>query len=177
MTLVLLPAIIQAVIMLVNGNVGTGIAIMGAFSLIRFRSQPASAKEVMAIFIGLAVGLSDALGCITFSLFITVIFCLVFFVMQHTSFGDQKPGVRRLKVTIPENLDYTDIFDDIFKEYAKYATLEKVKTTNMGSMFELSYMLELKDPMTEKKFIDALRTRNGNLTIIFSRDLMNPEAL
>lgn len=176
-TLVILPTIVQVVIMMVNGSVGAGIATAGAFSLIRFRSQPATSKEISTIFLAMAVGLSDAMGYITFSLFITVVFCLLLFVLEHTRFGEPKRGVRHIKIVIPENLDYTTVFDDLFEQYLKDVTLEHVKTTNMGSMFELAYTAEFISQDKEKEFIDAVRCRNGNLTILVSRPMPAREDL
>lgn len=176
-TLVMLPAIVQVVIMMVNGSVGTGIAIAGAFSLIRFRSQPATSKEISTIFLAMAVGLANAMGYLTFSLFVTVIFCLILFVLEHTRFGEPRKNTRSIKITIPESLDYTTVFDDLFHTYLKDVVLEKVKTTNMGSMFELSYTADLTDEKKEKEFIDAVRCRNGNLTILVSRPIIAKDEL
>lgn len=176
-TLVILPTIVQVVIMMVNGSVGAGIATAGAFSLIRFRSQPATSKEISTIFLAMAVGLINAMGYLTLSLFLTIVFCLLLFILEHTRFGEPKRGVRQIKITIPENLDYTTVFDDIFDLYLKDATLEHVKTTNMGSMFELAYTAEFKNQEKEKEFIDAVRCRNGNLTILVSRPMPAREDL
>lgn len=176
-TLVVLPAIVQVVIMMVNGSVGTGIAIAGSFSLIRFRSQPATSKEISTIFLAMAVGLSNAMGYLTFSLFVTVIFCLLLFALEHTKFGEKKNNTRNIKITIPENLDYTTVFDDLFAQYLKDVTLERVKTANMGSMFELTYTAEFLAEEKEKEFIDAVRCRNGNLTILVSRPMPAKEEL
>jgi len=176
-TLVLLPTLVQIVIMLVNGNLGTGIAVLGAFSLVRFRSIPGSSKDITFIFFAMAIGLANGMGYITFAASATVILCLLFYVLTKTSFGVVKDVYRNLKITIPENLDYTGIFDDIFKQYTKKVTLEKVKTTNLGSMFELQYRIELKDLKEEKVLIDSLRCRNGNLTIVCSRCQLQQEEL
>ena len=176
-TLVILPSIVQVVIMMVNGSVGTGIAIAGSFSLIRFRSQPATSKEISTIFLAMAIGLSNAMGYLTLSLFITVVFCLLLFVLEHTRFGEAKRNMRNIKITIPESLDYTTVFDDLFQTYLKDVTLEQVKTTNMGSMFELFYTASLVSEGKEKEFIDAVRCRNGNLTVLLSRQIPSKEEL
>lgn len=170
-TLVILPSIVQVVIMMVNGSVGTGIAIAGSFSLIRFRSQPATSKEISTIFLAMAIGLSNAMGYLTFSLFITVVFCLLLYTLEHTRFGEAKRNIRNIRITIPESLDYTTVFDDLFQAYLKDVTLEQVKTTNMGSMFELFYTASLVSEDKEKEFIDAVRCRNGNLTVLLSRQI------
>lgn len=170
-TLVLLPAIVQVVIMMVNGSVGTGIAIAGAFSLVRFRSQPANSKEITTIFLAMAVGLSNAMGYLTFSLFITVVFCVVLFILTHTKFAEKSTETKIVRIMIPENLDYSSVFDDLFEKYTKTITLDRVKTTNMGSMFEMTYTVEFKKDIKEKDFIDDVRCRNGNLTVLISRAL------
>lgn len=176
-TLVILPAVVQIVIMMVNGSVGTGVAIAGAFSLVRFRSQPANAKEISTIFLAMAIGLTNAMGYLTFALFVTVIFCILLFVLDHSKFGEKSRNIRNIKITIPENLDYTNVFDDLFTEYLKNVSLEKVKTTNMGSMFELTYAAEFISETRQKEFIDAVRCRNGNLTVLVARPLENPEEI
>ena len=168
-SLFLLPALVQVVIMMVNGNLGTGIAVVGAFSLVRFRSVPGSSKEICFIFFSMAVGLATGTGYIGYSFMMTAIICFVFWILSRTSFGERNRAEKTLKVTIPENLDYTEIFDDIFDKYTKNVSLERVKTTNLGSMYELLYNIVLKDTAQEKAFIDEIRCRNGNLTIICSR--------
>lgn len=168
-TLAIMPALVQIVIMLVNGNLGTGVAVMGAFGLVRFRSVPGSSKEISFIFFAMAVGIATGVGYITFAIVVTIIICLVFLLLTKSSFGEGKTCDRKLKITIPENLDFTHVFDDLFEKYTTTAFLEKVKTTNLGSMFELHYNITIKNPDEEKDFIDSLRCRNGNLTIILSR--------
>ncbi len=168
-TLILLPALVQAVIMVVNGNLGAGVAVMGAFSLVRFRSIPGSSKEISSIFFAMVVGLATGMGYITYAVLITVIIGLTLFLLSRISFGDKKNIKKELRITIPENLDYTDVFDDIFKKYTKNVTLTKVKTTNLGSMYDLYYEIELLDGSKEKEMIDDIRCRNGNLTIICGR--------
>lgn len=171
-SLVVLPVLIQVVIMMVNGNLGTGVAVMGAFSLVRFRSVPGSSKEICAVFFAMAIGLATGMGFIAFAVMITVVVGALFLILTKTSFGEQKQGVKELKVTIPETLDYTEVFDDLFTKYTTEASLESVKTTNLGSMFELKYSINLKDEKQEKALIDEMRCRNGNLTIMCSRPQM-----
>lgn len=136
-SLVVLPVLIQVVIMMVNGNLGTSVAVLGAFSLVRFRSVPGSSKEICAVFFAMAIGLATGMGFIAFAVMITFVVGVLFIVLTKTSFGEPKAGVKELKVTIPETLDYTEIFDDLFGRYTNGASLERVKTTNLGSMFEL----------------------------------------
>ena len=175
--LVILPVLIQVVIMLVNGNLGTSVAVLGAFSLVRFRSVPGSSKEICSIFFAMAIGLATGMGYLTFALLATVIVGLIFVILYKTSFGEVKQDEKELRITIPENLDYTEIFDDLFETYTSEYTLDKVKTTNLGSMYELHYHIILKDQKKEKNFIDDLRCRNGNLTIICSRVSSRKEEL
>jgi len=176
-TLVLLPAIVQSVIMLVNGNVGTGVAVMGAFSLVRFRSLPGNSREIASIFLAMAVGLATGMGYIMMAAILTVIVGVVSVAIVTAPIGNGKELERELKVVIPENLDYTDIFDDIFNTYADGTKLIKVKTVNMGSLYELVYQLTLKNLKDEKRMIDEIRTRNGNLEITCGRISEKTESL
>lgn len=171
-TLSLLPLLVEVVIMMVNGNLGTSVAIMGAFALIRFRSMPASAKEIMYVFLAMAVGLSVGMGYLTFAITFTVLACLVLFILEFFQFGKPKEFQKLLRITIPENLDYTNVFDDLFARYIKVYELTRVKTTNMGSLFELTYQITIKSNCNEKEFIDELRCRNGNLPILIHREEM-----
>lgn len=164
-TIALLPAIVQMVILLVNGNLGTGIAVMGAFSLVRFRSIPGSAKEITSIFMAMAVGLATGTGYITVAFLFTLIIGAVSILYNTTGFGEPKRKEKELKITIPEGVDYINVFKDLFEEYTTKNELVKVKTTNMGSLYKLDYRISLKDPAKEKMFLDDLRCRNGNLEI------------
>lgn len=170
-TLALLPAAVCVVIMTVNGNVGTGVAVAGAFSLVRFRSAPGSAKEIGAVFLAMGIGLVVGMGYIGYALLCTVIFGAASIVYSFLDFGAKKKSslYKTLHITIPEDLDYTDVFESILKEYASEYELTQVKTTNMGSLFRLTYDLTLKNISTEKELIDKLRCRNGNLEITVSR--------
>lgn len=168
-TLSLLPAIVQLVIMMVNGNIGTGVAVMGAFSLVRFRSVPGGAKDIGAIFLAMAIGLATGMGYIGTAALFLVMYGVVNVVLNAVPFGEGSGSERELKITIPESLDYTGVFDDLLKEYTKKSTLTRVKTTNMGSLYELTYHIVIADIAKEKEFIDKLRCRNGNLNIICGR--------
>ena len=161
MTLALLPVIVQVVIMLVNGNIGTGVAVMGAFSLVRFRSVPGSAMDICAIFLSMAVGLATGTNHLALALMLAVCVSLL-----NMPIGKKKSGHKNLSITIPESLDYTEVFDDIFEKYLSECDLVSVKTTNMGSLFKLKYRIELKGDANEKQLIDELRCRNGNLEIM-----------
>ena len=170
-TLALLPAVVCVVIMLVNGNVGTGVAVAGAFSLVRFRSVPGTAKEICALFLAMGAGLIAGMGYLGFAALFTVVMCLVFVIYNRIDFGAKKNAAlyKTLTITIPEDLDYTGVFDDIFEEYTTSCDLDRVKTTNMGSLFRLTYNIVLRDTQSEKEMIDKLRCRNGNLEITVSR--------
>lgn len=168
-SLVIMPALVQTVIMIVNGNLGTSVAVLGAFSLVRFRSVPGSSKDITAIFFAVAVGLANGMGYLTYSASIILIVGLVFFILYVVPFGEHSGKFKELKVLIPENLDYTEVFDDLFENYLKKWELIRVKTTDLGSLYELSYHIVMKDYKKEKEFLDEIRCRNGNLTIICGR--------
>ncbi len=169
-TLALLPAVVCVVIMMVNGNVGAGVAVAGAFSLVRFRSAPGSAKEIVAIFLAMGAGLIAGMGYLGFAVLFSVIMSGVFLVYNLLVICQKSEAVSKtVKITIPEDLDYTGAFDDIFDEYTKKSELVKVKTTNMGSMFRLTYNVTLRDSAKEKEMIDRIRERNGNLEIMVSK--------
>ncbi|MGE4548178.1 MAG: DUF4956 domain-containing protein [Intestinibacillus sp.] len=168
-TLALLPAMVQIVIMLVNGNLGTGVAVMGAFSLVRFRSVPGSAREIGSLFFAMALGLATGMGYLLYAAIFLVVIGGMMLLLSSTPFGTQKADVRLLKITIPENMDYDGLFDDLFAQYTDGATLTQVRTTNMGSLFELHYDVKLRGEIVPKEFLDALRCRNGNLNIVCGR--------
>lgn len=175
--LVLLPAIVQMVITLVNGNLGTGVAVMGAFSLVRFRSTPGGAREICAIFLAMALGLATGMGYIGIAAMMLVLLGLAQVLLTITWFGECSASERELKITIPESLDYNGVFDDLFGIYTRSCELVRVRTTNMGSLYELQYHITLRDQAEEKELIDALRCRNGNLGITCGRMPMNKDAL
>lgn len=172
MTIALLPAIVCVVIMMVNGHIGAGVAVAGAFSLVRFRSAPGTAREITAVFLAMGTGLICGMGYIGFAVLFSLILGVLFALYNHFDFGiSRRMSVNKsVRITIPEDLDYTTVFNDLFDEYTSACQLVKVKTTNMGSMFRLTYDLTLKDASKEKEFIDRLRERNGNLEIMVSRE-------
>lgn len=171
-TLTLLPCIVCIVIMMVNGNVGTGVAVAGAFSLVRFRSMPGSANDIGVIFIAMAIGLLTGMGYLGYATLFTIILCVIMVCyVQYNVWDRQDDFEKQLVITIPEDLDYTSVFDDLFEEYTNSNRLIRVKTTNMGSLFKLTYEIEMKNMTREKEFIDQLRCRNGNLEIT----IMSPE--
>ena len=159
--LVLLPAIVSVVILLIGSNVARAFSMAGAFALVRFRSAPGNAKDI-----AMAAGLACGLGYVAFAAIFAVVIILVLIVLSVSNFGDMASGNRQLKITIPENLNYTDAFNEVFDSYTTNSQLRKVKTTNMGTLFELTYTVALKKDVNEKNFIDALRVKNGNLNIV-----------
>lgn len=169
-TLALLPAVVCVVIMMVNGNVGTGVAVAGAFSLVRFRSAPGSAKEIGAIFLAMGTGLIVGMGYLGYAFLCAIVLGFFSALYSRLDFGSRKQNNRykTLHITIPEDLDYTDVFDPILKKYTSEYELTMVKTTNMGSLFRLTYNLKLNNGGKEKEMIDKLRCRNGNLEITIS---------
>ena len=169
MSLALLPTLIAIVIFLVNGSLGAGVAVMGAFSLIRFRSAPGGARELVSIFLVMTIGIAIGMGYLVFATVFTLIMSLVMLLLEVVNFGQMKHSMRQLTIVIPESLDYESIFDDIFNKAANHIELANVKTSDMGSLFKLKYILQLNGRMTEKELNDALRTRNGNLEIAISR--------
>lgn len=166
-TLALLPAVVCVVIMMVNGNVGTGVAVAGSFSLVRFRSAPGTAREISAIFVAMGTGLITGMGYLAYAALFALILGAA--TMAYTAFSlrphNGGPVCRTLHITVPEDLDYIGVFEPVLDEYTRQYSLTQVKTTNMGSLFKLTYDVTMKDAALEKKFIDQLRLRNGNLEI------------
>ena len=172
-TVAMLPAVVCVVIMMVNGNIGAGVAVAGVFGLVRFRSVPGTAKEIGIIFVAMGSGLICGMGYLGYAALFTIILCVVLVIYNGLDFGARKNAqlYKTLRITIPEDLDYTSVFDDIFQTYTRECELTQVKTTNMGSMFRLTYDLTLRDPAQEKEMIDKLRVRNGNLEITVSKQV------
>ncbi len=168
-TLAILPAVVQLVIMLVNGNLGTGVAIAGAFGLVRFRSAPGTAREISGVFLSMALGLATGMGYVGLAVVAFVILAAALALLTAVNFGQRSESERVLKITIPESLDYDGLFDDLFDQYTRSHTLERVKTANMGTLYELEYRVTLPGEQPSKEFLDALRCRNGNLNIVCGR--------
>lgn len=167
-SLVLIPAIIATIIIMVNGNLGTGVAIMGAFSLVRFRSTPGTSKEMATIFSVMASGLAAGMGQIGFALLFTILIAILSTILHLSNFGSMNERIKMLKITMPETIDDPKLFDSILKKYASRFAIEKIKTTNIGSLFEAEYFLELKGQTNPKEMIDELRVYNRNLPILLS---------
>jgi uncharacterized membrane protein YhiD involved in acid resistance len=168
-TLAMLPAVICIVIMMVNGNIGTGVAVAGAFSLVRFRSVPGTAKEIGAIFIAMGTGITIGMGYLGFGILFVILMSVTYLIYAHLGSKEKRNDLEKtVSITIPEDLNYTNVFDDILKEFTTSYSMEKVKTTNMGSLFKITYNLTLRDATREKEFMDEIRCRNGNLEITIS---------
>ena len=163
-TLALLPAIVELVILLVNGNIGAGVAVAGAFSLVRFRSAAGNAQEILAVFLAMAVGLATGMGYIGIAAFFTVVVSVILLVFGKI-LSKKEEGERILKITVPEHLEFDGVFEDVLSKYTDEHSLQDVKTTNMGSLYKLTYTIRLKKDTAIKEFIDSLREQNGNLEI------------
>ena len=175
--LALLPLAVAVVIRIVNGDVGTGVAVAGAFSLVRFRSAPGSARDIAAIFIDMGIGFACGAGYVGLAICFAVISCGLALLYTLCGLGVAKKEVKELRILIPENLDYSGVFEDIFKEFTVSAEMIQVKTTNMGSLYRLTYDVVLKPGVNEKTMLDEIRCRNGNLDVSFGRVSTNVDAL
>ena len=175
-----LPVAVMSVLMMVGNQIGAAIAISGAFALVRFRSLPCTAKELVNVFMAMIVGVAVAnakADALLAAVIFTAVICVINIVFNSTRIGEAKRAEKTLRVTIPESLDYTEVFDDLFTRYTTQHELVRVKTTNMGSLFQLTYEIVLKDSKEERAFLNDLRTRNGNLDIICAKTVENYEQL
>ena len=177
LTLAMLPAVVQMVIMLVNGNIGAGVAVAGAFGLVRFRSAPGTAREIALIFLAMAIGLATGMGYVVLAALFFTLMAAFLLLLTALRFGSGDENERELKITIPETLDYEGLFDDLFAKYLRSAELERVKTSNMGTLYELHYRVVLREERVPKTFLDELRCRNGNLNIVCGRRASKEETL
>ena len=175
--LVLIPAVETVVIMLVNDNLGVGLSVAGSFALIRFRSIKGNAKELVAVFIAMTIGIICGTGYVAVACIFTLVLCAVMFLMSLSNFGKQSGEEKYLKITIPESLNYDEVFDSILKKYTKSYELESVKTLTLGSLFRVEYRIVMKDTKDTKKMIDEIRTRNGNLEIMCARSATDRDEL
>ena len=169
-SLALLPGVVTLVIMLVNGNIGAGLAVAGTFALVRFRSAPGSAKEITGLFMSVAIGLACGMGYVGVAVLFFVLMSVYVLGLGAARFGEESEKHRHLKITVPENTDYESLFADLLEKYTAFHELTKVRTTNMGTLYELHYRVVLKDPRQIREMIDEIRCRNGNLNIVCSRE-------
>ena len=165
MTLAILPAIVQIIILMVNGNLGVGVAVAGSFSLVRFRSLPGKASDILIIFLAMGIGLCTGMGYIYFALASAAVICLLYILYSKTGLLEADNTYRNIRITMPEDLDYVNVFEEVFKKYTKTCEVESVRTINLGTMYQVEYSIRLKDIQQEKAMIDALRVRNGNLPL------------
>lgn len=175
-TLVILPVIVNTVIILVGSDITRAITLGGVFTLVRFRSVPGDSKDIANVFVAMAVGLATGMGQLALAASFTLIVGLVWIALTQFGYGQKRAKEKTLKITIPENLNYQGAFEDLFSEYTNAVSLERVKTTNMGTLFELTYKVTMKKDADEKQFIDSIRCRNGNLNIILGVE-ENPELM
>ena len=174
-TLAILPMLVAMAIMLVNGNLGAGVATVGVFSLVRFRSIAGNSRSILSVFFAMAIGLAVGTGYLTFAALFTVAVSLVIVFLKYIKFGETNNIDKQLTILVPEDMDYTEMFDDVFNKYTTSHLLEKAKTTNMGSMFELTYRINTKKKINEKEFIDKIRVKNGNLKVSLSHPIIEEE--
>lgn len=174
-TLATLPLLVMAVMIMINGNLGTSIAILGAFSLIRFRSIQGQAKDLLSVFFAMMIGLACGMGHILFAVVITIIAVVAIVFFSYTHFLEPNKKQRVLKIVIPEDLDYEEVFEDIFKKYTSRADLTRMKTMNMGSLYKLTYDITMKNGVKEKDFLDEIRVKNCNLKVLLSHPCMEEE--
>ena len=176
-TLALLPLIVQMVITLVNGNLGAGIAVMGVFNLVRFRSIPGSAKDIGSVFFAMAIGLATGMGFIALAVLFTFIVGVVNVVYVLSPFGRPQQPEKVLRVTVPEDLEFDGMFDAVLARYTAEHELTEVCTTNMGSLYQLEYQVRLAQPGIEKRLMDEVRCLNGNLKVSLSNAQVSKEVL
>jgi len=176
-SLAILPSIVTVVIMVVGSDIARAISLGGVFALVRFRSVPGDSKDITNVFFAMAVGLATGMGYVPLAIIVTVIIGVFYFLLNRFQFGARRTISKQLRITIPENLNYEGAFDELFAEYTDGYELDKVRTTNLGTLYELTYIVEMKPDVSEKQFIDSLRCRNGNLNIILCRMPDMPEKL
>lgn len=174
-TLATLPVLVMAVMIMINGNLGTSIAILGAFSLIRFRSIQGQAKELLSVFFAMAIGLACGMGHVLFATVITIIGVVAIFFLSYTHFLEPNKNQRVLKIVIPEDMDYEEVFDETFQKFTKKSELVRMKTMNMGSLYKLTYNVTIKNGIKEKEFLDEIRTKNCNLKVLLSHPCLEEE--
>lgn len=175
LTLIIVPTVIAIIVLLIGSNVARAFSLAGAFSMIKFRSAPGDPKDISYVLFTMAAGLACGVGAFGYAAIFTIFLCALMFVLNIVNFGGKKVDQKLLKVTIPESLDYEGVFDEIFEEYTVVHKVIKVKTTDLGSLFQISYLVTMNNEKSEKEFLDALRCRNGNLNITLSMYVETPE--
>lgn len=175
LTLVILPTVITIIILLVGNNIARAFSLAGAFSIIRFRSAPGDPKEITFVLICMALGLSVGMGFLAYAVVVALLLCLAIIILEALHFGKPKASMKIVKIVIPENVDYMTAFDSVMKKYTLSFTLNKVKTIDLGSLYELQYCVVIQEGQKEKEFLDELRCRNGNLNITLIREAIQAE--
>jgi uncharacterized integral membrane protein len=170
-TLVMLPLIIAVIIMIIGDNIARAFSLAGAFTIIRYRSEPAEAKDISYIFFALAIGLACGLYYISYAALFLLILSVIMLILHFTNFTSEKNKNLKLKITVPEDVDYENLFDDIFTKYLKRHEIIKIKTISFGALFEISYSIQLKNDVSVKELIDDIRCRNNNLSISVSKNV------
>ncbi|KOA20424.1 hypothetical protein CLHOM_10120 [Clostridium homopropionicum DSM 5847] len=168
LTLVIIPAVVAIIVLLIGSNIARAFSLAGAFSIIKFRSAPGDSKDISYVLFTMAAGLACGVGVFSYGILFTVFLCLLMWVLNLINFGEIKNSQKLLKITIPEDLDYENAFEEVFEEYTIEHQLIKLRTTDLGSLYQLVYTVTMPDKVTQKDFLDALRCRNGNLSIILS---------
>jgi hypothetical protein len=168
LTLVIIPTVIAIIVLLIGSNVARAFSLAGAFSIIKFRSAPGDPKDIAFVLFTMAAGLACGVGAFGYAVIFTIFLCILMFALNIFNFGAKKSSQRLLKITIPEDLDYEGAFDDIFEEFTTGFELIKVKTTDLGSLFQLVYVVTMDNTKSQKEFLDSIRCRNGNLNITLS---------
>lgn len=174
-TLAILPVLVMAVMIMINGNLGTSIAILGAFSLIRFRSIAGRAKDLLAVFAAMMIGLACGMGHVLFATIIMIIYIIATIIFTYTHFLEPDRHERVLKIVIPEDMDYEEVLEDTFKKYTSRHHLVRMKTMNMGSLYKLTYDVKIKHGVKEKEFLDEIRVKNMNLKVLLSEPCCEEE--
>lgn len=177
LTLIMTPTVIAIIILLIGSNIARAFSLAGAFSIIKFRSAPGDPKDIAYVLFTMAAGLACGSGYYGYAVMFTVILCLLMLLLCFFNYGVNKTSQKQLKITIPEDLNYEGAFDDIFRDYTKGFELKKVKTTDLGSLYELIYIVTMENTTSQKDFLDALRCRNGNLNITLSMSADTPQNL
>lgn len=168
LSVVILPTVVAIIIFLIGNNVARAFSLAGAFSIIRFRSAPGDSRDISFVLFAMAAGLACGVQAYSYAAIFTIFLCSLMFMLNMFHFGVKKTFQKILKITIPEDLDYEGVFDDLFSKFTKEHELRRVRTTDLGSLYELVYTVTMDNEVSQKEFIDALRCRNGNLNIILS---------
>lgn len=165
LTMIILPVIVAMIILLIGNNIARAFSLAGAFSIIRFRSAPGDPKDIAYVLFTMAAGLACGVGALGYAVLFTIILCLLMVVLNRLNFAANKKTQKLLKVTIPEDLSYEEAFTEVFEQFSVGYELKKIRTTELGSLYELVYIVTINDSINQKAFLDTIRCRNGNLDL------------